>query len=457
MDKKRIRRQAKIELSKRSFWDYCKATYPEFYKESRPHLNLLCDTLQNVYEGYGPKRLMINMPPRHGKSFTLVNFCQWLLGKSHDNRVITVSYNETLSSRFSKGVRDSIETVNLDEDKITFQDIFPYTKIKRGDASMSMWSLEGQYFNYLGTGMGGTITGIGCNVGIIDDPIKNDKEAFNDRVLDDHWKFYTDTFLSRLEQGAIQVVNMTRWSTDDLCGKLLDSEGNEWEVLKMSAYNKETDEMLCEELLSKKDYLDKQKKTSPAIFGANYKQEPVDEVGRMYKRFNTYKTLPEQGEYHNYTDTADEGKDYLCSINYQVYDNKIYIIDVLFTKESMEFTEPALTKMLTKDDIQRTIIESNNGGAGFARNVKKLLKAKGNNFTVVRQYFQKNNKKSRIFSNAYWIEENVYYPMNWGQLWPEFYDSMKRYKREGTNTHDDAQDCLTGCAEQVNRVKLTFD
>ena len=106
-----------------------------------------------------------------------------------------------------------------------------------------MWSLEGQYFNYLGTGMGGTITGIGCNIGIIDDPIKNDKEAFNDRVLEDHWKFYTDTFLSRLESDSIQIINMTRWSKQDLCGRILQMEADKWKVIKMEAM--EDDTMLC--------------------------------------------------------------------------------------------------------------------------------------------------------------------------------------------------------------------
>ena len=97
--------------------------------------------------------------------------------------------------------------------------MFPASRIKQGDASTQLWSLEGQFFNYLATGSGGTITGVGCRIGIIDDPIKNDKEAFNDRVLDEQWAWYCDTFLSRIEEGGLQIVNMTRWSTRDLCGR----------------------------------------------------------------------------------------------------------------------------------------------------------------------------------------------------------------------------------------------
>lgn len=449
-----IKRGALIELARIDFWFFLQATYPDFYKDDRPHLKELAEALQRTYEGEGKKRLMINMPPRHGKSFTLINFCQWVLGRKQTNKVISVSYNETLSSRFSKGVRDQIETVNLEVEKIGFQDVFPECKIKHGDASVSMWSLEKQYFNYLGTGMGGTITGIGCNIGIIDDPIKNAEEAFNDRVLENHWKFYTDTFLSRLESDSIQIINMTRWSTNDLCGKILDMEPEKWEVLKMEACDDGV--MLCPPLLSKEDYEDKKRKTSPAIFNANYHQEPVDEEGRMYKELKTYDVVPD-GERLNYTDTADEGKDYFCSINFVVFEEQIYVTDILFTRKGMEYTEPELAKMLTNGNIHRAIIESNNGGRGFARNVKRIMTEKhNNNFTVVKPFFQKKNKKSRIWNNAYWIEENCFFPKDWGNRWQEFYVSMKKYKREGVNKHDDAQDCLTGCAEQVNKIKRIF-
>jgi len=243
---------------------------------------------------------------------------------------------------------------------------------------------------------------------------------------------------------------MTRWATKDLCGKILETEADRWHILKMEAYK--DGQMLCPALLSYEDYADKKSKTSPAIFGANYMQEPVDEVGRMYKQFKTYSHLPE-GQRFNYTDTADTGSDYLCSINYLINNDQIYILDVLYTKKSMEYTEPAVAKMLEKDGIQKARIEANNGGRGFARNVKRLLT---NNFTVIKTFTQTKNKKSRIWSNSYWIEENVFYPEGWGNMWGEFYASMKNYKREGTNDHDDAQDCITGCAEQVNRPKRIF-
>lgn len=451
----------KCELARRSFWKFEQATFPEFFKEDRPHLKLLADTLQSLYEGKllnkngeVVKRLMINMPPRHAKSFSLVNFCQWVLGKDQTNRVITVSYNETLSSRFSKGVRNAIETENLERSKIAFQDVFPRVKIKHGDSAASLWSLEGQYFNYLGASFGGTITGIGCNIGIIDDPIKNDKEAFNDRVLQEHWNFYVDTFLSRLEKGAIQIVNMTRWATKDLCGRLLDQEADKWHVLNLEAFNGK--EMLCNDLLTYDDYLDKKNKTSPAIFNANYHQKPVDEEGLMYKYFKQYTELPENGIVKAYIDTADEGKDYLCCIVYMEYEKKAYLLDVVYTRDPMEITEGLTAECLTRNGCTLVKVESNNGGKGFARNIERLMRERGNYSTVVQWFHQTQNKKARIYSNSYFVQENIFFPEGWQQKFRDFYSSLSTYKKEGKNEHDDSADALTGVAEQINVNEFIF-
>jgi len=139
----------------------------------------------------------------------------------------------------------------------------------------------------------------------------------------------------------MQIIIMTRWSTKDLCGKLLEEEPGEWYELKMKAYDEVKDEMLCEELLSRKSFDDKKSKTSEEIIQANYQQEPVDVKGILYKTIKTYEKLPPYFEHIiNYTDTADEGDDYLCSITAGIYQGEAYILDVYYTQEGMEVTEP---------------------------------------------------------------------------------------------------------------------
>lgn len=467
--RKEIVKEAHREKARRSLWHYSKITAPDFFKDERSHLVTLATTLQALYEGKlinektgkPYRKLMINMPPRHGKSFSLTKFCEWVLGKNNDNRVITISYNETLSGRFSKSVRNNIEQPNIDETKTTFQDVFK-TKIKHGDASAQLWSLEGQFFNYLGSSFTGTVTGVGCNIGIIDDPIKNADEAFNDRVLQAHYDFYVNTFLQRLESGAIQIINMTRWATKDLCGMLLEQEADDWYVIKMEVMN-EIGKMLCEDLLSREDYDDKKRKMSTEILQANFHQKPMDIQGRLYKSFKSYSELPrdEQGKplllpIQAYVDTADSGNDYLCCIVFAQHNNEMYLLDVYYSRDGMEVTEPAVADVLIKNEVQYCKIESNNGGRGFTRAVQSILDRKGHSNIILDWYHQSANKEARILTNKHWIEQHCYFPYNWEHNHAEFYTALKTYTAQGKNKHDDAPDALTGAAEMCFTQEIKF-
>lgn len=135
---------------------------------------------------------------------------------------MTGSYNDTLSTMFSKNVRNTIQEVKADKNKIVFSDIFPGVNIKQGDGAMNLWSLEGGYNNYLATSPGGTATGFGCSLMIIDDLIKNAEEAYNANVLDKHWEWYSQTMLSRLEEGGKIIIIMTRWVSGDLAGRAIE-------------------------------------------------------------------------------------------------------------------------------------------------------------------------------------------------------------------------------------------
>ena len=97
--------QAKLALARKDFWEYCKLIAPDFYKDDRPYLKDMCYQLQRFYES-NEKVLVINLPPRHGKSRTATLFCQWLFGENPLLKVMTGSYNETLSTTFAKQVRD---------------------------------------------------------------------------------------------------------------------------------------------------------------------------------------------------------------------------------------------------------------------------------------------------------------------------------------------------------------
>ena len=463
-DKELIKLEAKKELARRDFWYYCKLLgKKDFYNDRKEYLKDLCSQLQSFIDS-NKKILVINMPPRFGKSYTATLFVQWLLGRNNKLKIMTGSYNETLSSTFAKQVRDMIATEQT-QGVTVYRDIFPDTKIKYGEASMNKWALEGsQVANYLATSPTGTATGFGADLIVIDDLIKNSEEAYNSNVLEKHIDWFTNTMLSRTEKGFKLIIIMTRWASNDLAGFIL-SNYDDVVHINYKAIN-DDGTPLDEGTLSLEDFEFKTKNMAKEIVYANYQQEPIDIKGRLYNNLKTYNQLPIDSNnnllftaYKNYTDTADTGEDYLCSICYGVYNKEAYILDVLYTKDPMEITEPATAKILIENNIKEADIESNNGGRGFARAVERYLLEKYNsNHCKIRWFHQTQNKRARILSNATWVMEHIYFPVNWADRWPEFYKAITTYQKEGKNKHDDGPDVLTGIAEKCNKISgLSFE
>lgn len=455
-----LQNEKAIRKARVNFFEYCKLTAPSFYKDDRAFLIYFCNQLQDFCSS-DDEVMIVNMPPRHGKSRTIGKFVEWLLGNNQSLKIMTGSYNETLSTTFSKNVRNTIQEEKADKSRIVYSDIFPDTKIKRGDAAMNMWSLEKGYNNYLATSPGGTATGFGADIMIIDDIIKSKSEAYNAEVLVKHWEWFTGTMLSRLEEGGKIIIVMTRWHSLDLAGRALEHYKNIGINVRLVLFKalQEDGTMLCPDILSYRSYQNKIKSMGIEIAKANYQQECIDLKGRLYTKFKTYDKIPTDRNGNplftaikNYTDTADTGSDYLCSINYGVYNKEAYILDVLYTKDGMEITEPAVAKMLYEGNVNVADIESNNGGRGFARNVERELDERfRSNACNIKWFYQSKNKEARILSNSTWVMNHIYFPINWKDRFPEYYEAMAQYQKEGKNEHDDAPDATTGIAEKINQ------
>jgi len=450
-------REAACQIAREDFYSFCRLLYPKFYTDDKPHLKILCDTFQKFYQneiigsdGLPIQNLILNIAPRMGKSYTTQNFCKFLLGKDISASVINISYNQTLSMRAGKEVRNAIMERAITGARITYSDIFPGTKVREGDGAADVWSLEGSHFSYLSTSPTGTLTGIGTRMLILDDIVKDAYESSNDTILQNHYEWYTDTALSRVESGGKKLFIMTRWSTRDICGRVIQAEPGKWHIITMPAcLNEDTHEMLCPSILSWEEYDDRRKKTDPQIFQANYNQKPYDSTDRLYTSFKEYDHRPEKfSQVCSYTDSADEGSDSLVSMVYGIADNTAYILDIMCTKKPMEVTEPALADMLTFHAVDRAYVESNNGGKGFARNVERLMRDKGNSKTQVEWFHQSQNKQARILSNATSIMNNVIFPIGWQYRWPEYHTEMSGMARSSRWTHDDCADATTGIIEK---------
>lgn len=508
----KLRRIEKILEARESFWEFQKIISPDDFFDERTYLLLLALALQSFYENQpityladhpishhervdfsdstidyffqdkGNKTLItvdvsdtdiliIEVPRRHHKSHTLINFETWILGKNPKNILATAAHNADLANEFSQYVRDGIEQVRLRAIDIIYEDIFPATMTKYGDRSKKRWALEGSYLSYTGAGIMTPIVGKGASFGFFDDVLKGPKEAFNQTHLEKLWTSYSTGWLPCLEKPRKQVFVMTPWVEDDPGARIQKEAKESGEVVKVFNCKAYTDEqgMLCEDILDKRSYDILKARMHPVIFEGNFNSRRIPMIGRLYTSFQTYKPEDLPSKFHEiyaYIDTADEGKDYLAAGVMGVLNTKDefgiklkkgYMLGVYVSQQGMEITEEATAKFLVDHHIQshmKVMVESNAGGRAFARNVKKILRERYKEKSrgiQIEWFHQSDNKNARINAESHTVMKYLYMPANWSELWPVYHDMMTRYMKDGENEFDDCQDMTTGLAERLNQ------
>jgi len=241
---------------------------------------------QDVVDKKSP-RLMLFMPPRHGKStLASISFPAWHLGRNPSHEFISCSYSGSLAMGFSRKVRQLLREPN-------YKTAFSKTRLDPDSQSAEAW-LTTDGGGYVAAGVGGGITGKGAHILVIDDPVKNreDAESQNNRESNHDW--YTSTAYTRLAPGGGVLVILTRWHDDDLAGRLLktssENDGDEWEVVSYPA-RAEVDEVYRKagEALHRERYneeaLDRiERAVGPRDWSALYQQNPVADDGDYFTR-----------------------------------------------------------------------------------------------------------------------------------------------------------------------------
>lgn len=222
---------AKAELAKRNFKDFAPYVF-EGYEMQWFHA-LLCEKLEAFQRGEIPK-LLVCMPPQHGKSqLTTRLFPAYLLGKDPDLKMVVSSYSATLANAFNRDIQRVI-------DSELYHDVFPDTLLNDSNVvSVSSGYLRNsEIFETVGhrgflktVGRGGGLTGTPIDVGIIDDPIKDRAEAMSMTIREGLWSWYQDVFETRLHNRSKQLIILTRWHEEDLAGKVLARDGDDWETV----------------------------------------------------------------------------------------------------------------------------------------------------------------------------------------------------------------------------------
>lgn len=307
----RLEREAFQRQARQDLCYFTKYTYPE-YKVAWFH-RLLCQKL-NDFADRKIKRLMVFLPPRHGKSELVSRrLPAYILGKYPDSQIISASYSDSLAKLMNRDVQRII-------DSDLYAEVFPYTTLnadnvrtdRRGGylRNSDIFEIVNHKGQYRSCGIGGGITGMGADYAIIDDPIKNSKEAdslvFRNSI--DEW--YKSTLYTRLEKDGCVLVTLTRWHEDDLAGRLIerieqdDSDDEKWEVLSFPAVCESTDNPeeqreIGQALWEYKYPLNKLEKIKKSLgsrfWNALYQQRPAPDEGGKFKKiwFKFYDKLPD--------------------------------------------------------------------------------------------------------------------------------------------------------------------
>ena len=301
------------ELARRSFAGFVRATMPD-YRMGWVHKAICTELdafLAAVQAGQSP-RLMLCMPPRHGKSeLASRRFPAYVFGRCPDMSIIGTSYSADLSSRLNRDVQRIIEQPE-------YAAIFPETTLSAKNIrtvasgnylrNSDLFEIVGHRGSYRSAGVGGGITGMGGNILIVDDPFKDRAEADSPTIRRKVWEWYTSTLYTRLAPGGGILIINTRWHMDDLSGRLLEAarmgQGDQWRVVNFPAIAEEDEEhrKRGEALHPERYPLEQLEAIRKAIgtrdWEALYQQHPTPDGGNIFKaewlRFWLPKDLPEK-------------------------------------------------------------------------------------------------------------------------------------------------------------------
>lgn len=455
---------------RKSFLFYVRYMFKNLYGTKyivAEHHMKIAEALEAVVRGEIVK-LIINIAPRYGKTELAVKmWISWCLAFNSEGKFIHLSYSDSLALDNSEEIKDIVESD-------PFRELFGEFELKKDSKSKKKWYTSKKGGVYA-TSTGGQVTGFGSGKmdeedEDLDEFMSASAQSVGQRVEDFHGATVIDDANKPEDAGsdiALKKVNTRFESTirhrvnsrrtpiiiigqridpEDLCGHLIALEPDDWHVLSLPCI-KEDGTALWDHKHTLEE-LEKIRKADSLVFENQYLQNPKPRAGLMYGDFETYKKLPPLRIIKAYADTADDGADFLCDIVYGLPENRedkhLYLIDALYTNMPMEKTEPLMAAQLELHKVRQVDIESNNGGKGFARKINELTSSD----VYVRWFFQKLNKASRVYTNSGSVNVTFLMPEDWERRFPQFYQALTKYKKEGGNAHDDAPDALTGCYEK---------
>lgn len=431
----------------------------------------------------------MDLIPTHNSEGSSRKLPAFMLGLNPDTKICIGSYAATIARDFNRDVQRIIDTPK-------YREIFPKTFLNGSNVvtmantylrNSDVIEMVGHKGSLRVVGRGGALTSKTVDVMIMDDVYKDYSEGNSPIVRNAAWKWYTTVVKKRLHNKSQELIVFTRWHEEDLIGKI--EKGGEkiidikswdsiknipdgawvrinFEALKTGEPNeidpREPGAALWESMHSRAK-LERERALDPIQFQCLDQGNPGSAEGRLYRNpFRTYVDKSEWGTFvrsGNYTDVADEGDDFTFSACYDVYKSGneawneqkkrfepiLYalITDMVFTQENTEVTAVTVPEMINRCGTQKAWIESNNGGAGFEKLIRKKIKA------ISEPFYQGANKESRIITNSASVNAQIIMPLGWEERFPKIHEHVTGFLRDfPANEHDDPEDGLTGIYEK---------
>lgn len=427
--------------------------------------------------------------PTHNSEGSSRKLPAFMLGLNPDTKICIGSYAATIARDFNRDVQRIIDTPK-------YREIFPKTFLNGSNVvtmantylrNSDVIEMVGHKGALRVVGRGGSLTSKTVDVSILDDVYKDYAEGNSPIVRNAAWKWYTTVVRTRLHNDSQELIVFTRWHDDDLIGRIEKSgetviEIKSWDDVKNIPAGawvrinfeglktgepteidpREPGAALWDRRHSRAK-LERQRALDPVQFQCLYQGNPGNAEGKLYRNpFRTYVDKSEWGTYvrsGNYTDVADEGDDFTFSACYDVYKSGneawneqkkrfepiLYalITDMVFTQENTEVTSVTVPEMINRCGTQKAWIESNNGGAGFEKLIRKKIKA------ISEPFYQGANKESRIITNSASVNAQIIMPLGWEERFPKIHEHVTGFLRDfPANEHDDPEDGLTGIYEK---------
>lgn len=427
--------------------------------------------------------------PTHNSEGSSRKLPAFMLGLNPDKKICIGSYAATIARDFNRDVQRIIDTPS-------YRELFPETYLNGSNVvtmantylrNSDVIEMVGHKGSLRVVGRGGSLTSKTVDVSILDDVYKDYAEGNSPIVRNAAWKWYTTVVRTRLHNDSQELIVFTRWHDDDLIGRIEKSgetviDIKSWDDVKnipagawvrinfeglktgepTEVDPREPGAALWDRRHSRAK-LEGQRALDPVQFQCLYQGNPGSAEGRLYRNpFRTYVDKSEWGTFvrsGNYTDVADEGDDFTFSACYDVYKSGneawneqkkrfepiLYalITDMVFTQENTEVTAVTVPEMINRCGTQKAWIESNNGGAGFEKLIRKKIKA------ISEPFYQGANKESRIITNSASVNAQIIMPLGWEERFPKIHEHVTGFLRDfPANEHDDPEDGLTGIYEK---------